>query len=152
MRRTLLFSMILLISSALLVGCQSDNTKPEYNYISPKELKVRLDRGDIENGRMMMFTTQTEKEYATGYLEAAIPTYARPLEADADFRKLDPVLAQVKTTSEDIIIICPRGGSGATRPFDYFKENGINTDRMLILTGGQEAYNKVFPEDVVAMN
>lgn len=152
MRKTFLFSITFLICSALLVGCQSDNTKPDYNYISPEELKVRLDRGDITNGRMMMFTTQTEKEYASGYLEDAIPTYARPLETDADFSKLDPVLNQVRVTSEDIIIICPRGGSGATRPFDYFEENGIHPDRMLILTGGQEAYNRAFPDDVVVAN
>lgn len=83
-----------------------------------------------------------------GHLKEAYLTYARPLETDADFAKLEPFLDLVKDTDQDIIIICPRGGSGATRPFDYFKERGIAPERMLILQGGQEAYNKAYPDDV----
>jgi len=141
--------LILCMTFAMSLALTSIAVANNYNYISPQELKVRLDAGEIEKGTMMMFSTQMEKEYATGYLPAAIQTFARPLESEADYRKLDPVLEKVKGTEEDIIIICPRGGSGATRPFDYFKQNGINPDRLLILTKGQEAYNKAFPKDVV---
>jgi thiosulfate/3-mercaptopyruvate sulfurtransferase len=139
---------ILCLTFALSLTLASIAVAKDYNYISPQELKIRLDAGEIEKGTMVMFSTQTEKEYATGYLPTAIQTFARPLESETDFRKLDPVLAKVKDTTEDIIIICPRGGSGATRPFDYFKQNGINPDRLLVLTKGQEAYNKAFPMDV----
>ena len=140
--------LILCLTFALTLSLTSIALAKGYNYISPQELKVRIDAGEIEKGTMMMFSTQTEKEYATGYLPAAIQTFARPLEADADYRKLDPIIERVKGTSEDIIIICPRGGSGASRPFDYLKQNGIDPGRMLILTKGQEAYNKVYPQDV----
>ncbi len=124
----------------------------DYNYISVADFKARMDAGDHENGKMAIMTSQTEEEYATGHLKAAFATFARPLESDADYAKLDPFLAKVKDSTEDIVIICPRGKGGATRPFDYFKKNGIAVERMLILEGGQEAFNAAYPDAIVKGN
>ncbi len=97
----------------------------------------------------MVFSTQNPKEFASGYLPVAVQTFARPLESEDDYRKLEIVLARAKATTEDIVVICPRGGSGATRPYDYLQKNGIDPSRLFVLTKGQEAYNKAFPGDVV---
>jgi len=48
----------------------------------------------------------------------------------------------------DVALICPRGASGAERPYDYFKKHGIEERRLQILEGGQEAFNKAYPDDV----
>lgn len=122
--------------------------KSGYNYITVQEVKARLDAGDHENGTMVITTAQTEKEYSTGYIQAAVPTYARPLKTDEDFAKLIPLLNKVKDTDEDIVFICPRGRSGAERPYDYFKEHGVAESRMMVMEGGQEAFNKAYPDDV----
>jgi rhodanese-related sulfurtransferase len=122
--------------------------KSGYNYISVKETKTRLDAGDHENGSMAIMTSQTEKEYKTGYIKAAYPTFARPLKTDADFAKLIPFLKKVKDTNEDIVFICPRGHSGAERPYDYFKKNGVDEKRLFIMEGGQTDFNKAYPKDV----
>lgn len=143
-----LFVFLLFVVGCGQSGSPAGTGEPSYNYITPEQLKARLDAGDHDSGTMILVTTQTEEEYATGHLQEAYPTYARPLETDEDFAKLDPFLNMVKNTDQDIIILCPRGGSGATRPFDYFKERGIDTDRMLILQGGQEAYNEAFPDEI----
>jgi thiosulfate/3-mercaptopyruvate sulfurtransferase len=143
---------LLVAVTAVLVLFMAGNgecRKQGYNYISVQEFKARLDAGDHENGSMAVMTSQTEKEYATGYIKAAYPTYARPLKSDSDFAKLDPFLEKVKNTAEDIVIICPRGKSGAERPYDYFKKNGIAESRLLMLEGGQEAFNEAYPEDVI---
>lgn len=122
--------------------------KSDYNYISVEEVKARLDAGDNTNGSMAIMTAQTEKEYKTGYIKEAYPTYARPLKSDADYAKLIPFLDQVKDGQEDIVFICPRGKSGAERPYDYFKKNGVAESRLYIMEGGQGAFNKAYPEDV----
>jgi hypothetical protein len=142
---------LLLLFLVSLAGCSKSESPEavEYNYIYPAELKARLDAGEIEAGTLTMVSSQTEEECATGFLPDAYLTYSRPLTSDDHFAKLDPFLDIAKNTEADIVIICPRGQSGATRPFDYFLELGINRDRMLILEGGQEAYNKEFPEDIV---
>lgn len=119
-----------------------------YNYITVKEVKARIDAGDHKNGSMALTTSQTEKEYKTGYIKAAYPTFSRPLKTDADFAKLIPFLNKVKDTNEDIVFICPRGKSGATRPYDYFKKHGVSEKRLMIMEGGQEAFNKTYPNDV----
>ncbi len=142
---------LMTVLAAVLVLFLADSgecRKQGYNYISVQEFKARLDAGDHENGSMAVMTSQTEEEYATGYIQAAYPTYARPLKSDSDFAKLDPFLEKIKNTTEDIVIICPRGKSGAERPYDYFKKNGTAESRLLILEGGQEAFNKAYPEDV----
>jgi thiosulfate/3-mercaptopyruvate sulfurtransferase len=124
----------------------------KYNYITIEQFKARLDAGDHEKGKMAIVTTQTPKEYATGYLKAAYATFARPLESGEDFAKLDPFLEKVRNTTEDIILICPRGKSGAERPFDYFAKKGVSPERMLILKDGMETYTKAYPNDVLYGN
>ena len=127
-------------------ACTQDES---YNYISPAELKERLDAGEVEQGSLVVFSTQTEEEWESGHLPQAIPTFARPLETDEDYAKLEPIKDKIKDTDADVVIICPRGGGGATRPCDYLMEQGIDEGRLLILEGGQEAYNDEFPQDVV---
>lgn len=132
----------------LLLASTGMCRKSGYNYITVDEVKARLDAGDHKNGSMAITTSQTEKEYKTGYIKAAHPTFARPLKTDADFAKLIPFLNKVKDTNEDIVFICPRGHSGAERPYDYFKKNGVSEKRLLIMEGGQSAFNKAYPNDV----
>jgi len=147
MRKSLFTKICLVMFLAFVAAACSQNES--YNYISPAELKERLDAGEVEQGSLVVFSTQTEQEWASGYLPQAIPTFARPLETDEDYAKLEPILDKIKDTDADVVIICPRGGGGATRPCDYLMEQGIDEHRLLILEGGQEAYNDEFPEDVV---
>ena len=147
MRKCLWAQFCLVVFLAFVAtACTQDDS---YNYISPAELKERLDAGEVEQGSLVVFSSQTEEEWESGYLPQAIPTFARPLESDEDYAKLEPVLDKVRGTDADMVVICPRGGSGATRPCDYLMDHGIDEDRLLILEGGQEAYNDEFPEDVV---
>lgn len=134
----------LVLSVATSGMCRKDG----YNYITVEEVKKHLDAGDFENGSMIITTSQTEKEYKTGYLEIAYPTFSRPLKTDEDFAKLEPFYNKVKDTDADIVFICPRGHSGAERPYDYFKKKGVSENRLFVMEGGQEAFNKAFPEAV----
>jgi thiosulfate/3-mercaptopyruvate sulfurtransferase len=141
--------LILCLTFVLSLILTSTVIAKDYNYISPQEFKARLAAGDVDQGKLLVFSTQNHKEFSSGYLPVAIQTFSRPLESEDDYRKLDIVLARAKATTEDIVVICPRGGSGATRSYDYLQKNGIDAGRMFILTKGQEAYNQVFPDDVV---
>ncbi|NIP26153.1 MAG: rhodanese-like domain-containing protein, partial [Phycisphaerae bacterium] len=37
-----------------------------------------------------------------------------------------------------VVIVCPRGGGGAKRTYDYFKAKGVAEARLTILAGGQK--------------
>ncbi|SFI27555.1 3-mercaptopyruvate sulfurtransferase SseA, contains two rhodanese domains [Tindallia magadiensis] len=143
----LLGCVFLLLITSFMTACNDNGQSESYNYISAEDLKARIEAGDVESGKMVMIDSQTEEEFRESHLEGAIATFARPLESDEDFAKLDPALAKLQETDADIIILCPGGGSGATRPFDYFAENGIDEERMLILQDGVSNYVNTFPED-----
>ena len=149
MIKALLIGLLLAVTVGLLIGCGVNEDEEAYNYISNDELVERLDNGDIDNGSMIMVSSQTEEEWESGHLPDAIPTHARPLETDEDYAKLDDALALIEDGDMDVILVCPGGGSGATRPFDYFEENGVDTDRMYILSGGQGQMNEDHPDYVV---
>lgn len=136
----------------MMAGTGVCDEKEGYNYISVDEFKARMDAGEHENGLMAIVTTQTEEEYASGHIKAAYPTYARPLIFPWHYSRMDPFMELVQDTDEDIILICPRGHSGAERPFDYFKRNGIAEERMFILKDGQEAFNRAYPDNVTYGN
>ncbi len=143
-----LLILVLAVTVLALAGTGLCDEKEGYNYISVEEFKARMDAGDREKGLMAIVTTQTEEEYASGHIKEAFPTFARPLIFPWHYSRLDPFLEKVMDTSEDIILICPRGHSGAERPFDYFKREGIAEERMFILKDGQEAFNAAYPDAV----
>lgn len=142
------FLAIIAIALVLSMASTGICKKSGYNYITVEEVKNRIDAGDVANGSMVITTSQTEKEYKTGFIKEAHPTFARPLKTDADFAKLEPFYAEVKDADSDIIFICPRGKSGAERPYDYFKKHGVAESRLFVMEGGQEAFNKAFPDAV----
>ncbi|OEF96960.1 rhodanese-like domain-containing protein [Desulfuribacillus alkaliarsenatis] len=156
MKKTLYLTVLLAVSIALIfTGCgQSTTTNPEgeeipFNYISTSEFRAMIDAGDLESGKIIAVCSQTEAEFAESSVPGAIVTHARPLETADDFAKLNPALEAINTSDAKVVILCPRGGSGATRPFEYFMENGVDTDRLLILQGGVEAFAIDYPDYVV---
>ena len=116
---------ILMISSLAL----ADN----YQYISAADLQQKIKA----NEQGLLLDIQVEEEFSAHHIESAIATYAYPVKSDEDKQKLQAVVAQVKSSEEPVTIICPRGGGGAKRTYDYLKEQGISESRLLILEGGQ---------------
>lgn len=150
MKKALFISLLFVLTAGLIMGCGANEDEEAYNYISTEELAQRLDNGDLESGDMIMVSSQTEEEWDSAHLPDSIATHARPLETDEDFAKLDDALATIEEGDMDVIILCPGGGSGATRPFDYFEENGVDTDRLLILSGGVGQMEEDYPDYVVS--
>lgn len=51
-----------------------------------------------------MIDTQTEEEFYESHLEGVIAIFARPLESDEDFAKLEPVLAKFQKSDKEYIV------------------------------------------------
>lgn len=121
----LLLGVALLLSTSALAG--------DYQYISAADLQQQL----ASQQAGVLLDIQVENEYAEHHIPGAVATYAYPVKSAADRSKLEPLLAQVKNGAEPIVIICPRGGGGAKRTYDYLKEQGVAEPRLKILSGGQ---------------
>jgi hypothetical protein len=49
-------------------------------------------------------------------------------------------LLLIKASTDDVVIVCPRGGGGAKRTFDYYNAHGVEKERLLILEKGMDKW------------
>lgn len=120
----------------LLIGILALSTTAlaeDYQFISAAELQKRIEA----NEQGLLLDIQVEEEFSAHHIEDALATYAYPVKSDQDKQKLQAFVGQVKASEEPVTIICPRGGGGAKRTYDYLKEQGVAESRLFILEGGQ---------------
>lgn len=123
---------IMLLLMGILVISTSAMAR-DYQYISAAELQKRIEA----NEQGLLLDIQVEDEFSEHHIENAVATYAYPVKSEQDKQKLQAVVRQAKANQEPVTIICPRGGGGAKRTYDYLKEQGVSESRLLILEGGQ---------------
>ncbi len=109
----------------------------KYNYISASDLEARLTTNQPTN----IVDIQVEDEFAQHHIKGAIPTYAYPVKSDADRVKLDATVERLKTNDDPVVVVCPRGAGGATRTYDYLLQQGISSERLVILEKGQGGWS-----------
>ena len=125
----------ILLSILLLVPGISF-AKNQYNYISATQLESRLTANQPTN----LIDIQVKEEFSEHYIKGAIPTYAYPVKSDTDRAKLDTTIGQISSNSDPVVIVCPRGGGGAKRTYDYLLQQSVSEERLLILEKGQSGW------------
>jgi rhodanese-related sulfurtransferase len=102
------------------------------NMVKPDVFKQWMESGK----KMMIVDIQVPAEFKKHHFKGSIETNAFPAKSDADKKKLDAVAEKAKASNDDIVIICPRGRSGAVNTYEYLKSRGIAEKRLYILEGG----------------
>lgn len=94
---------------------------------------------------MVLLDIVPADEFAKGHIQGSIETNAYPTKTEEERGRLDKGLSALNAGSQDIIIVCPGGGSGAKRTVDYYESKGIAKERMYILENGLKKwpYKKV---------
>ena len=123
MLKKLVISALLLTSASL--ACAA-------NYISPDELKLMIQ----QQKDVVLVDIQPANEFEQHYLKGAIETNAFPAKRPDEKQRLDKTLPAISASSAPVVIICPRGGSGAKNSYEYFQTQGVPENRLLILKGG----------------
>lgn len=126
----------LAVAASTLLAAAPSAFAQTYNAIAPAELKQRLDAGD----KPLLLDIQVEADYAKHRLPGAVPTYAYPAKTDAERAKLRPVVGRILSSKEDVVIVCPGGGSGARNTYDFLKSQGVPENRLRILEKGQKGW------------
>jgi len=126
----ILFTVLVMVSPGSVASATSDD---EFRYISPIDVKNRIQN----DTPMTILDIQVKTDYDQHHLIGALASYAYPVKSDADMAKLDAVMGKLTAKDDPIIIVCPRGGGGAKRTWQYLSSKGISTDRMYILENGQ---------------
>lgn len=107
-----------------------------YNYVSAAELQARLAGPE----KPLLLDIQVEEEYRQHHIAGAVATYAYPVKTEADRGRLDAFVRQAGQSGVPVVIVCPRGGGGARRAYDYLAGKGISENRLQILEGGQAGW------------
>lgn len=107
-----------------------------YNYISQDDMRDQLNA----KADMTIVDICPAPQFAKGHLPGSIETNAYPVKTDAERGRLAPALEQIKTSGEQVVIVCPGGRGGAKRTYDFFAKNGINEERLHILEKGMNGW------------
>jgi len=126
------------ITSLLIIGLLLTATTAmatSYQYLSPADTKDML----VQQQPMTLVDIQVEDEFTQHHLPGALATYAYPVKSAADRAKLEAILSQLQG-DDAVVIVCPRGGGGAKRAYDYLLEEGVAEKRLFILENGQQGW------------
>ena len=102
------------------------------NYIEPQELKELLDK----KMPVIMVDIQPAADFEKQHLAGSIETNAFPAKSDDEKKRLDMVLPIIKASNDPVVVICPRGKTGAKNSYEYIVSQGVSEERMQILEGG----------------
>lgn len=117
-----------------------------YNYITAEET-ADLMRKDAS--KVVLVDIQEKPGFEKEHLKGAISTYAYPVKTDAEKARLAEVLPNIKP-DQKVVIVCPRGGGGADRAYDFYLEKGVKKENIFTLKGGQEKWPREKISDVLA--
>jgi rhodanese-related sulfurtransferase len=112
------------------------SSSDSYNYIAADALQKRITGGSP----MILIDICPVDQFAAGHIKGSIETNAYPVKTDAEKARLAKYLPKIKAASEDVIIVCPRGGGGAKNTFGFYKSNGVEEKRLLILEKGMDKW------------
>ena len=128
MKKFLLMALLLLSAVACWAG--------DCNYTRAADLKPMIESKED----FILIDIQVEDEFSQHHIDGALATYAYPVKSDADKAKLAGMMVSVMETEKPVVIVCPRGGGGAKRTYEFFEGQGVDSGRLSILEGGQQKW------------
>jgi len=102
------------------------------NYIEPEELKVILDKKQP----IVLVDIQPAADFERQHLAGSLETNAFPAKSAEEKKRLDKVMPIIKASTTPVVVVCPRGKSGAKNSYEYLLSQGIPEERLQILEGG----------------
>ena len=130
----------------VFVGCGGKvEQKAQYNYISAEET-AKLIREDAS--KLVLVDIQEKEDFDEEHLKGAISTYAYPVKTDEERARLAKLLPSIKD-DQKVVVICPRGGGGADRAYDFLLKSGVKQENLVTLTDGQYGWPREEISDVL---
>lgn len=134
MKRTIIFTILMVVALSTQPVWALFN---DYNYISADEVKEQLN----SSAAMTLVDIQVKEEFDRHHIKGAVATYAYPVKSAADISKLAASVPALMNSKDKVVIVCPRGGGGAKRAYDYLLDQGIEGERLAILAKGQDGWS-----------
>jgi len=107
-----------------------------FHYVKADDFKQWLESGKS----MVLVDIQAKNEFPLHHFKDSIETNAYPLDTGEQQKLLDPAVIAAQKAGTDVVVICPRGGGGAKKAYDYLKSQGVAEEKLYILEGGVEKW------------
>jgi len=127
-----MFKKLVLLVPAICLLCAAWSVAAEINYKSADEFKIMLD----SKAPVIIADIQKTNDFKMHYFFSAVETGSYPVKTDAQKEKLTKIVTLYETSGNDIVIVGPRGGSGAKRAQAYLLEHNVPAEKIFILEGG----------------
>lgn len=128
------------------IGCGGKvEQQAKYNYISAEDT-AKLIRKTPE--KVVLIDIQEKDDFAEEHLKGAIPTYAYPVKTEEEKIKIGKYVSKI-TMDQTVVVICPKGGGGANRAYDFLLSQGVKKDKLFTLTDGQYGWPREKITDVI---
>ena len=102
------------------------------NYVKPDEFRQWLQ----SSAPPVVVDIQPADDFEKHHFKGALETNAFPARTDEEKQRLDRALPKIRASKGAVVVVCPRGRSGASNAYDYLVNKGIPEDRLFILEGG----------------
>lgn len=119
-------------AAALILTLTTATAALAANYIEPQELKELLDKKQS----VILVDIQPAADFEKQHLPGSIETNAFPAKSDDEKKRLDKTLPIINASKDPVVVICPRGKTGAKNSYEYLMKQGVAEERMTILEGG----------------
>jgi rhodanese-related sulfurtransferase len=145
--KSFLLSLFAVLVVLVFVGCSGKvQKKAQYNYISPEET-AKLIRQSPD--KLVLIDIQEKDDFDEEHLRGAIATYAYPVKTEEEKARIAKHVSEIKP-DQKVVVVCPRGGGGAERAYDFLVQSGIKKNQLVILTDGQYGWPRDTITDVLA--
>lgn len=104
----------------------------DYNFVSPEKVKHWIET----KAPVTIVDIQVTEEFDLHHLPGSIATYAYPVKSDVERARIDNAVEVSIARGNPVVVVCPRGGGGAKRCYDYMKSKHVPEDKLLILKDG----------------
>ncbi|DAB33498.1 MAG TPA: hypothetical protein CFH82_10100 [Sulfurospirillum sp. UBA12182] len=138
--------LISLLAVLVFVGCGGKvDKKSQYNYISADETaKIMMENPD----KIVLIDIQEKDDFEEEHLKGAIGTYAYPVKTEEEKARIAKHIQDIKP-DQKVVVVCPRGGGGADRAYDFLLQSGIKKENLFTLTDGQYGWPRDRLSDVL---
>ncbi|DAB32635.1 MAG TPA: hypothetical protein CFH79_02830 [Sulfurospirillum sp. UBA11407] len=138
--------LISLLAVLVFVGCGGKvDKKSQYNYISADETaKIMRENPD----KIVLIDIQETDDFEEEHLKGAIATYAYPVKTEEEKARIAKHVSDIKP-DQKVVVVCPRGGGGADRAYDFLLQSGIKKENLFTLTDGQYGWPRDRLSDVL---
>lgn len=86
--------------------------------------------------QVVIVDIQPADDYEKQHFKGSIETNAFPAKTEEERKRIDKALPAISSSKDEVVIICPRGRSGASNTYDYLVNKGVSEKRLFILEGG----------------